>query len=126
MTSNDYILGPCATEDSSMCFWDATAQGNGEGISYFSDDSSTTYMSVPEGQHVTSVVVSKDGPHAEDGSAQYTVNYAHTATSDPVEATPTPSAHSVDLTLPIVLVASALIISITGIIAAYRSRVTTW
>lgn len=26
-------LPPCATEDSTACYWDADAQGNGEGVS---------------------------------------------------------------------------------------------
>ena len=30
------ILPPCATEDSTMCVWDASTQGNGQGHSFIS------------------------------------------------------------------------------------------
>lgn len=125
MSNNDYILPPCPAEGRLMCFWDATAQGNGEDISYFSTDTSTVYMSVPEGHHVTSVVVSREGAYSPDGKAQFSVHTAQNTVSTPVEAAPDSPAYGIDLTLPIVLVASALVISFSGIIAAYRSRITT-
>ena len=32
------LLPPCATEDSTLCYWDADTMGNGEGHSYIALD----------------------------------------------------------------------------------------
>lgn len=34
---------PCATEDSTGCYWDADARGNGEGESFYVDADDTAY-----------------------------------------------------------------------------------
>lgn len=36
------MMPPCPTEDSSGCYWDAAANGNGEGISFVVLDNGTT------------------------------------------------------------------------------------
>lgn len=35
------ILPPCPTEDSTGCYWDAAARGNGEGVSFIALDDGT-------------------------------------------------------------------------------------
>lgn len=37
-------LAPCPTEDSDNCFWDADAQGNGEGRSFVTIDGHVYYL----------------------------------------------------------------------------------
>lgn len=37
------ILEPCPTEDSDNCYWDASFNGNGEGISFVTIDGVTYY-----------------------------------------------------------------------------------
>jgi len=35
-------LPPCASEDSTGCYWDAAHRGNGQGQSFFTTDNGTT------------------------------------------------------------------------------------
>ena len=37
------ITPACATEDATGCYWDATTQGNGEGVSFYTDTEGHTY-----------------------------------------------------------------------------------
>lgn len=42
------ILPPCATEDSTQCYWDAQTMGNGRGRSFIAlDDGLTVYVENP-------------------------------------------------------------------------------
>ena len=38
------ILGPCETESSNNCVWDASVQGNGTGSSFIDIDGEATYF----------------------------------------------------------------------------------
>ena len=40
------ILGPCPTEDSANCYWDATVSGNGQGTSFVDIDGVAYYPEV--------------------------------------------------------------------------------
>lgn len=42
-------LPPCATEDSASCYWDASARGNGEGRSFYTDAEGNVYYVIPAG-----------------------------------------------------------------------------
>lgn len=44
LTFAAFVLPPCASEDSTQCYWDASAQGNGQGHSFIDIGGSTYYL----------------------------------------------------------------------------------
>ena len=42
-------LGPCQTEDSTNCYWDAAQHGNGQGVPFLSVDGETYYPALDGG-----------------------------------------------------------------------------
>lgn len=44
--SQPRTLGPCPTEDSTNCYWDAAQHGNGSGVSFVDVDGVTYYPDV--------------------------------------------------------------------------------
>lgn len=97
-------LAPCPTEDSTNCYWDASIQGNGTGQSFANIDGVQYALDTPANHTIESVVAFADGTPG--------VAYQEGAPS---------TAYSVDLTLPVVLVAAALIAcAVTLVIGFFR------
>lgn len=104
-------LPECTTEDSTNCYWDATAHGNGQGTS-FADINGTTYpLDQPADSYILAAAVNPASPTG------YSVAYQLGA----AEAEQTP-AYAVDLTLPIVLVAAAIAASAVTLVVGFLRR----
>lgn len=102
-------LPVCPTEDSNECYWDATIQGNGLGTSFVNYDGVTTYLDVPADHYILGVGVTPD-------------NVPSVAYQE-YDAIATPNvAYTVDFTLPIVIVAAAVIASIAIVVTAFVKR----
>lgn len=87
-------LPPCAEEDSTNCFWDATAQGNGVGITFATYGEHYQEFEVPAGHHLTDVVFVDvpeenyaSGDHFEWLTAPNTTTTIHPGESDDLATT---------------------------------------
>ncbi len=110
MTDITY-LDPCPTEDSTNCYWDAQTAGNSTGQSFI-DIAGTTYpLDQPADSYILAAAVNPASPTG------YSVAYQLGA----AEAEQTP-AYAVDLTLPIVLVAAAVIASAVTLVIGFARR----
>lgn len=111
-------LYPCPTEDSTQCVWDAAYHGNGEGTSYFTYGTTAVYLAPTA--RVESVTVAKEGPFDSEGHAQYTVNYAVKTVETAGREHTAPPAY--DLTLPVIVVATALVASVITVTVGFFRR----
>jgi hypothetical protein len=130
------VLGACATEDSTGCFWDATVHGTGFGQSFFEYDGVTVSVYVPKGFFIESVQV--DGEHFFEAGythgAGYGVTFGQADEPAPTPAptvvstaTPGPSVGSLpatglDMTLPVLLVGFAVLCAVVGVPLAFWKR----
>ncbi len=130
-------LDPCLAEDGTNCFWDATQHGTGYGKSFFEYDGITVLIYVPKGYHVESVQVDPDHffEPGYAGGLGYGVTFVQpdapaptataTATTQPSQAVPVSGslpATGLDMTVPAILVAAAILVSFVGIGLAWKAR----
>lgn len=101
-------LVECPTEDSTNCFWDATAQGNGTGQSFIDLDGTAYNLDVPEDHYILEAYSNAASPTG------YTVVYQE---HDPVINT-----YGIDPIVPIAIVAGAIVASIVTVIVGYLRR----
>lgn len=98
----DYLT-PCATEDSTNCYWVGESHGNGTGTS-FADINGVQYtLDTPSNHTIESVVAFADG----------TLGVAY----QELDAAP-----AYDLTLPVVIVGAALAASVVALVTGFLKR----
>ena len=127
------VLGACVTEDSAGCFWDATVHGTGFGLSFFEYDGVTVSVYVPKGFFIESVQV--DGDHFFEAGYAHGAGYGVTfGQADEPAPTPVPTvvstaspgpsvgplpATGLDMSLPVLLVAGAVLCAVVGVALAF-------
>lgn len=102
------LLTSCPTEDSTDCFWDATAQGNGTGQSFIDLNGTAYTLNVPEDHYILEAYSNAASPTG------YTVVYQE---HDPVINT-----YGIDPIVPMAIVAGAIVASIVTVIVGYLRR----
>lgn len=101
------LLNECPTGGSHNCFWDAAAQGDGQGQSFIDIDGTAYNLDVPEGHYILEAYSNTASPTG------YTVVYQ--------EHNPAP-VPGVDPILPIAIVSGAIVTSIVAIVTGYLKR----
>lgn len=100
----DYTYLPaCTTEDSTNCYWDAAQHGNGAGTSFIDIDGTLHTVTVPADSYILSAVAFTDGTPG----VAYQEN---------------PLTPAYDLTLPIVIVAAAVVASVATLVVGFIRR----
>lgn len=117
-------IPPCPTEDSADCFWDATAQGNDSGVSFFNYGDYEVMIVVPDGHQIKDVMVRKDGL---DWSYAAGTGYGVVFEEIPVDPAPEPTQKhlpttGLDLTPAVALIILAVAVSLAGIALAWKGR----